>query len=415
MTRDYTYDVHGWPVKIVTGIPMKLAWGATETTDISTPYYGAASSDVIKTPCGVVVARTKYTETIHYADGAVPRYNGTPSARDLTQGGRYDYRYDALDWLVAADYTAPSGKPDTDFSTEYTYDILSRPTSIKRHCVVDVDGTDEVFGLLDNLTLTYGGATLGTVKSIITGLWDSWDIHAADYAMWSPWMYCGGNPIRFVDPTGKKWDDPKQAEKLKKNIEKKISSTKDKISEQNQEMAKNKASGKDYSKQENKIADLNERITNLEKSKSDIDLLGKDSNIYKFRKVSGDGAHYVELGKDGKIIIETSEDAFSVHEIGHVRQSLESGGLEFNDSGYLINSGTRESPGKQYDAISKAEIEAYQIQYSYRPGSLPKRVRNIFEIDVHYVGSIMNPDGSVGYPVIRDYSNYLKNLPQNAE
>lgn len=115
------------------------------------------------------------------------------------------------------------------------------------------------------------------------------------------------------------------------------------------------------------------------------------------------------------LIIETSEDAFSVHEIGHVRQSLESGGLEFNDSGYLINSGTRESPGKQYDAISKAEIEAYQIQYSYRPGSLPKRIRNIFEIDVHYVGSIMNPDGSVGYPVIRDYSNYLKNLPQNAE
>ncbi|MBP3537212.1 MAG: hypothetical protein J6J93_06685 [Muribaculaceae bacterium] len=38
-----------------------------------------------------------------------------------------------------------------------------------------------------------------------TTLWDSWDIHAADYALWSPWMYCGGNPIRNTDPTGNAW------------------------------------------------------------------------------------------------------------------------------------------------------------------------------------------------------------------
>ena len=66
------------------------------------------------------------------------------------------------------DYTAPSGTPDADFSTEYTYDILSRLTSIKRHGVVDIEGDTEVFGMLDDITLTYSGAVLARMQSNIT-------------------------------------------------------------------------------------------------------------------------------------------------------------------------------------------------------------------------------------------------------
>ena len=38
-------------------------------------------------------------------------------------------------------------------------------------------------------------------------LWDSPDIKATDYPQWSPWLYCGANPIRYIDPTGLSPDD----------------------------------------------------------------------------------------------------------------------------------------------------------------------------------------------------------------
>lgn len=109
----------------------------------------------------------------------------------------------------------------------------------------------------------------------------------------------------------------------------------------------------------------------MNQSKSDIDLLGHDSQKYKLTQVSGEGAHKVRLENNGTISIETSEDALSIHEITHVRQALDAGGLEFSDSGCLKNPGTRAKGSQRYIAISEAEIEAYKMQYSYRPESLP--------------------------------------------
>lgn len=63
---------------------------------------------------------------------------------------------------------APADSTDADFSTEYAYDILSRPTSIKRRGVVDIDGSTEIFGQLDNLTISYDGPFPSSVQSEIT-------------------------------------------------------------------------------------------------------------------------------------------------------------------------------------------------------------------------------------------------------
>ena len=109
-----------------------------------------------------------------------------------------------------------------------------------------------------------------------------------------------------------------------------------------------------------KIADFESRISNLNQSKSDIDLLGHDSQKYKLTQVSGEGAHKVRLENNGTISIETSEDALSIHEITHVRQALDAGGLEFSASGYLKNPGTRAKSSQQYIAISEAEIRGLQ-------------------------------------------------------
>lgn len=153
-------------------------------------------------------------------------------------------------------------------------------------------------------------------------------------------------------------------------------------------------------------------IKKLKTSKSDINLLGNDTeNTYALSYIAGDDAHSVRLGDDGIIYIETSQNAISIHEITHVRQSIKAGGLEFNSEGMLKNSGTIEKGNiNKYKKISEAEVEAYSMQYAYDPDSMPKKVSNINAIDIHYVGSLKDNSGRDAYPVIRDFSKYIKTM-----
>ena len=98
-------------------------------------------------------------------------------------------------------------------------------------------------------------------------------------------------------------------------------------------------------------------------------------------------------------------EAMSIHEITHVKQSLESGGLEFSEGGKLLNAGSRLSPRKgRYEVISQMEVDAYRMQYSF-DRSFPGYARSLNDINVHSVGNIGN--GMI-YEEIRDYSEYLK-------
>ena len=113
------------------------------------------------------------------------------------------------------------------------------------------------------------------------------------------------------------------------------------------------------------------------------------------------GIHQVWKGEDGKVYIDTSSEAMSIHEITHVKQSLESGGLEFSEGGKLLNAGSRLSPKDgRYREISKMEVDAYRMQYSF-DRSFPGYARSLNDINVHSVGNIGN--GMI-YEEIRDYS-----------
>jgi hypothetical protein len=202
-----------------------------------------------------------------------------------------------------------------------------------------------------------------------------------------------------------KWEDTEEAERLKNRVAEKKQSLELDLAEKQSKLESKGLSAKRTKRIEKQIAEYKERISYLEKSLADIDLLGKDeNNTYALNHISG-GRHQVRQGDDGIIYIDTSSDAMSIHEIAHVRQSLTNiGKLQFY-KGYLTNAGRSSE-----EEFSKMEIEAYKIQYSYDlsfPGNL--RGKGIQGIDVKSVGNIMNPDtGKYIYKVINEYSLKLE-------
>ncbi len=149
--------------------------------------YGTVGPDI--DPIEIELDGTRYNETILYADGANPRYDGTASAHVSTLGGRYDYTFDCHDRLVRADYQEADDRPRANpenFSTEYTYNEVGAPLIVRRHGQNGVrkisglemhqDGlrTDnglEVaeYGLMDDLSYVWDGMMLSSVTAQAAG------------------------------------------------------------------------------------------------------------------------------------------------------------------------------------------------------------------------------------------------------
>ena len=236
------------------------------------------------------------------------------------------------------------------------------------------------------------------------GRFISVDPMAEKYYGISPYTYCGNSPVNRIDPTGMIWNDVKEAERLKRMIDKRISSLNNDINKYQSKIESGGLSEKKLSKLTDKLSEAHARVANLEQSKQDIDLLGNDpDNTYAFNRTEG-GIHKVWQGDDGKVYIDTSSDALSIHEITHVRQSLTNGGLSFyNDN--LENIGSNMPNGEnRFKTISAMEVEAYRMQYSYDL-SFPGYTRNLQGINVHSVGNIGN--GAI-YKEIHAYSEFLR-------
>ena len=201
-----------------------------------------------------------------------------------------------------------------------------------------------------------------------------------------------------------KWKDPKEAELLANRTQK----TMTKIEKKNTKIDKSISSGKLLEKQLKKQEDLkmsnNVRISNLKQSLKDIELLGKDENTYAFRHTEG-GEHHV-VKEDGVVYIETSSDAFSIHEITHVRQSIENGGLSFSNN-RLKNIGSGIKGEKGFEIRTNAEIEAYKMQYSYEPSSYVGRANTVMDITAESVGNIKDNNGQLVYPFIKQGVEFI--------
>ena len=169
--RTYEYDCHGWLSQVKTALPTWDVFPQASTADLSAQFYSKATEAQVEPMAFVRVPRV-YTESILYAGGNSPRYDGTASAHVSTLGGRYDYSFDCHDRLVKADY---SGSGDADFSAEYAYNTLAAPVKIKRQGVIDyrsiflTGSSGEIYGTLDDLSYQWDGARLEAVTAQANG------------------------------------------------------------------------------------------------------------------------------------------------------------------------------------------------------------------------------------------------------
>ena len=252
-----------------------------------------------------------------------------------------------------------------------------------------------------------------------------------DYSQSSYSSMCN-NPISFNDPLGDSINNPRDqrtAVRIETNINRKVTSnnqsiinSRAKVATNNTKLTTLRSSVASGSLSANELRSANKKIDKLESSNNkandnitemqgqnaqlnqslgDIASLRNDATYnYTFGGAPGfgSGEHGVLRGTGNNIIIQGSDDGLNVHEIRHIGQSIENGGLSFSTSadtfGRLINAG---SPDR---ARSNAfEVDAYQAQFSFDRNSYPttRGAKVLSDINTTSLRTIIGENGGILY------------------
>lgn len=187
--------------------------------------------------------------------------------------------------------------------------------------------------------------------------WTTLDPLAGKYESWSPYVYCLNNPIIFVDPDGrtvdpgsqKEWDKQKQA----------VTDQRDKLQKQVDDFnAQAKAEGWSAEMLAEKIGDLNDRITGLNGSLTNLGNLEASKQNYSLKAGAGEEGGTTYDPKTGNVVFSFSNTANFVHETTHGGQ-FETGDFAFNNK-----------TGMPFGQDVHDEVAAYRSQFSYDPSSV---------------------------------------------
>ena len=220
------------------------------------------------------------------------------------------------------------------------------------------------YGLYD-FSARYLHTSLGRFTTI--------DPLAEKYPSISPYTYCNGNPVRYVDPDGMFFNDAneKRALRMEKKLDRKVKSL---SKEAERKEKRNEDSG-----------DLHERIKELNKSIQDIKDMRDDANteyLYKYAdhaEIYGDN-----IDSQNVVFIYFEDFETQVHESRH-------GGQHARGEANMLTK-------NRYGVAD--EVDAYRAQYAWLgtygcyksvDGKLsPVTITNIKMIDTDFVNTMSN-------------------------
>jgi hypothetical protein len=199
---------------------------------------------------------------------------------------------------------------------------------------------------------------------------------AEKYYSVSLYVYCGNNPVRYVDPTGMEWetkDDEEYAKLLAQEMANRINSEQKNLYKLNAQIAQKQAKGKDVSKDQAKAAGIESNIDNLKAGISELTAMGETKDqLFTYSKIDGNVGH-TNLGQDGVIVMNISGS-------GNI-----SNGIHESSHGYDLWKSGRPT---ERNAV-QGEVKAYSRQFSYDKYSLPisdfGRAKSLNDINPRWV------------------------------
>jgi hypothetical protein len=192
------------------------------------------------------------------------------------------------------------------------------------------------------------------------------------------------------------WENPKQAERLNKSVNKRIEGIEKNRAKIQGQIDKGKLSDKKLERLQGQLTVNSQQVELLNQSLTDIKAIGEAPETYRLTgPSSSDGSHGVIRDEKGVINIEGSNRGLHLHEIRHVGQSMEAGGLRFDQEGYLLNA------ANTLQGARNNEVNAYQVQFSF-DGSYPAGARSLKDINAKSLMDIRFPDGTRVYKALED-------------
>ena len=234
--------------------------------------------------------------------------------------------------------------------------------------------------------LYYYGARYMNPK---TSLWYGVDPLAEKYPSVGAYVYCVGNPIKYIDPSGTKIDPGSQEEwgRQKGKVINERDRLQRKLGSLNEQAT---TKGWSAEKLARKIGDIQDRVNSLNGTIDNLGMLEASSQVYALKAVVGEEGGTTYDPQTGNIVFCYNGTANFVHETTHGGQ-FESGDIAYNTI-----------TGQPFGGDIFDEIAAYKAQYGYSPSSVSQltsssAIKPLEDITVSWVQGITKSDGSKIY------------------